>query len=218
MADFAAARRMMVDNQVRTFDVTDLRLIGAMLEIPRERFVPPAVAGLAYLDQDIAVTKGPSARHLLKAMTLARLIQAAEIADGERVLDVGCATGYSSAVLAHLAGSVVALEEDPTLAKQAVDNLAALKLTNVSGVTGPLSAGFPANAPYDVVLLNGSTDIVPQALCDQLKHGGRLVCVLGRTPGKAMVYRRNGDVSGRAIFDAGAPLLPGFAKAQSFAF
>ncbi|HZP75236.1 MAG TPA: protein-L-isoaspartate O-methyltransferase [Pseudolabrys sp.] len=218
MTDFAAARRMMVDNQVRTFDVTDLRIIGAMQELPRERFVAPDQAGLAYLDMDIPVGKGTPPRHLLKPMTLARLVQAAEPRESDHVLDVGCATGYSAALWSRLGASVVALEEDAALAKQAGEALTAVKARNVTVVTGPLRAGWPAQAPYDVILLNGATDVIPQALCEQLKDGGRLLCVLGRTPGKAMLYRRNGDVSGRTIFDAAASLLPGFAKIPAFAF
>jgi protein-L-isoaspartate(D-aspartate) O-methyltransferase len=121
MTDFAAARRMMVDGQVRTSDVTDLRIVAAMLELPRERFVPEAKADLAYLDFDIVVkeaTAGAPARRLLKPMVLAKMIQAAEVGASDRVLDVGCATGYSSALLSRLAASVVALEEDAALARE----------------------------------------------------------------------------------------------------
>ena len=124
MTDFAAARRMMVDGQVRTADVTDLRLLAAMLELPRERFFPDDKASLAYLDLDVPVSApGQPVRRLLKPMVLAKLIQAADIAETDRVLDVGCATGYSTALLAHLAGSVVGLEEDAALARQAADAL-----------------------------------------------------------------------------------------------
>ena len=215
MTDFAAARRHMVDGQVRTTDVTDLRVISAMLEVPRERFMPPASAALAYLDLDVPVGGG---RRLLRPMVLAKLIQAAEFAPTDRVLDVGCATGYAAAVLARIAGQVVALEQDAGLAKAASDALAAQP--NVDVVSGPLAAGWPQGAPYDVVVLEGATEVVPQALCQQLKDGGRLVCVLGSGPGsKAMLYRRSGgEVGGRPIFDASAALLPGFAKAPVFAF
>lgn len=215
MTDFAAARRHMVDGQIRTADVTDLRIIAAMLEVPRERFVPPVSASLAYLDLDAPVS---AARRLLKPMVLAKLIQAAEIGATDRVLDAGCATGYTAAVLARIAGRVVALEPDAGLAKAATDALSALP--NVDVVSARLTDGWPQGAPYDVVILDGATEIVPQALCQQLKDGGRLVCVLGAGPGsKAMLYRRSGtEVSGRAIFDASATLLPGFAKTLAFAF
>jgi len=223
MMDLAAARRMMVDGQVRTSDVTDPRIIGAMLEIPRERFVPDNNAALAYLDRDVPVQR-PSGheevRALLKPMVLAKMLQAAAIKDSDRVLDVGCATGYSSAVLARIAQSVVALEEDRALARTAEDNLKALGAQNVAVVTGPLTEGCKAHALYDVIVLNGAIEVLPPALCAQLKGGGRLVTVLGRAPGgRAMVYyAASGEVSGWPAFDAGAPLLPGFAKPPAFVF
>ncbi len=221
MVDFAAARRMMVDGQVRTADVTDPRLLAALFELPRERFVPERGAALAYLDQDVPVAEpGPQARRLLKPMVLAKLIQLAEIEPADRVLDVGCTTGYSTAVLAQLAGQVIGLEQDAGLARRAQDELARLGTANAKVVVGPLVAGWPAEGPYDVIVVTGSTEVVPDALLRQLKDGGRLVCVLGRGPGgKAMLYRAvGGAVSGRPAFDAAAPLLPGFAKPQSFVF
>lgn len=215
MTDFSTARRHMVDSQVRPSDVTDQRVISAMLEVPRERFVPPAATALAYLDQDLAVS---AARRLLKPMVLAKLINAADLAGTDRVLVVGCATGYSAAVFAGIAGQVVALEEDPALVKAAQASLAGMP--NVSVVSGPLTAGWTQGAPYDVILLEGATEVEPQAFCSQLKDGGRLLCVLGAAPNaKAMLYRRSGtELGGRAIFDAAAALLPGFAKKPEFAF
>jgi protein-L-isoaspartate(D-aspartate) O-methyltransferase len=223
MTDFAAARRMMVDGQVRTNDVTDLRLQAAMLELPREIFVPRDKAALAYVDLDIPVREGASsvpARRLLKPMVLAKLIHAAEIGPQDRVLDVGCATGYSTAVLARLASAVVALEQDAALAGVAVENLRAVGGANATVVTGPLTEGWSAQAPYDVILVNGAIEIAPAKLLAQLKDGGRLVCVQGRGPAsKAMLYRKGGGaVSGRPIFDAAAPLLPGFAELPAFVF
>jgi protein-L-isoaspartate(D-aspartate) O-methyltransferase len=213
MTDFAAARRNMVDGQVRTQDVTDQRLIAALLEIPRERFVPPAKAALAYLDLDVPLEDG--GRKLLKPMVLAKLIQAAAPKSADRVLDVGCGTGYSSALLARLGGEVIALEDDAALARQARKNLG----DQAKVVTGSLTEGWAGGAPYDVILLNGASEIVPQSLFGQLKAGGRLVCVLGATPGKGMLYLRSGEeVSGRALFDAAAPPLPGFAKSPAFVF
>jgi protein-L-isoaspartate(D-aspartate) O-methyltransferase len=221
MTDFAAARRMMVDGQVRTSDVTDLRIIAAMLELPRERFVSAADAGLAYLDLDVPVAKA-SARRLLKPMVLAKMVQAAAIKAGDRVLDVGCATGYSSALLARLAHEVVALEEDPALARLADENLKAVGASNVTAVTGALTEGWRTLAPYDVIFVNGATEVVPDTLCHQLSDGGRLVAVVGRAPSsRAMLYRsvgRDKEASGWPIFDATAPLLPGFAKPPAFVF
>jgi protein-L-isoaspartate(D-aspartate) O-methyltransferase len=217
MTDFAAARRNMVEGQVRTADVTDLRILSAMLDIPRENFVPPSAAGLAYLDLDLPLDEGGS-RRLLKPMVLAKLIQAADVKPSDRVLDVGCATGYAAAVLARIASQVVALEQDTELAQTARSALA--NCASVTVVEGPLAGGWAQGAPYEVILFEGATDVVPQAFLPQLKDGGRLVCVLGSGPGsKAMLYCRTGEELGwRSIFDAGAPLLPGFAKAPAFAF
>ena len=210
-----AARRHMVDGQVRTSDVTDLRVISAMLEVPRERFIPQASAALAYLDLDVPVG---GSRRLLRPMVFAKLIQAAEIEATDRLLDVGCAGGYSAAVLARVAGQVVALEQDAVLVKAAEESLSSQ--SNVDVVSGPLAGGWPQGAPYDVVVLEGAIEVVPHALCEQLKDGGRLVCVLGSGPGsKGMLYRRSGgQVGGRPVFDASAALLPGFTKTPVFAF
>ncbi|MEJ2376212.1 MAG: protein-L-isoaspartate O-methyltransferase [Pseudolabrys sp.] len=218
MTDFAVARRNMVEGQVRTADVTDLRIISAMLEIPRERFVGPAMAELAYLDLDVPVGEGTVARRLVKPMVLSKLIQAIKIAGDGRVLDVGCATGYGATVLARMAGHVVALEQDPVLARSASAALA--DEANVTAVSGPLADGFAQGGPYDAILMEGATEFPPQTLFRQLKDGGRLACVLGAEPGaKAMLYRRSGEeVGGRPIFDAAAPLLPGFAKPLAFVF
>jgi protein-L-isoaspartate(D-aspartate) O-methyltransferase len=223
MIDFAAARRMMVDGQIRTSDVTDLRLIAAMLDVPRERYVPHDKIALAYLDFDVPVTSGAheaETRRLLKPVVLARMIQAADVEEGDNVLDVGCATGYSAAILGRLAGSVTALEQDATLARHARENLETAHQSNARVVTGPLVEGWAANGPYDVILLDGATEVAPEALFRQLKEGGRMVAVVGRTPnGRAMLYRcTSGDVTGWPVFDAAAPTLPGFAAVPSFVF
>jgi protein-L-isoaspartate(D-aspartate) O-methyltransferase len=217
MIDFAAARRNMVDRQVRTADVTDLRIVSAMLEVAREKFVASAVAGLAYLDLDAPIDAG-SDRRLLKPMVLAKLIQAAELDLTDRVLDVGCATGYGAAVLARVAGQVTALEQDAGLARTA--RIALAQQPNVAVVEGTLTEGWQASAPYDAILLEGATEMAPEKLFDQLKDGGRLLCVLGAGPGaKATVYRRSGEeVGDRPLFDAAAPVLPGFVKPLEFAF
>lgn len=217
MTDFATARRHMVDGQVRTADVTDLRILSAMLEIPRERFVPPASADLAYLDLDLPFGKNGS-RRLLKPMVLAKLIHAADIAHSDCVLDVGCATGYGAAVLARIAGQVVALEQDADLAQAARTALSGQP--NVNLVSGVLTGGWPQGSPYDAIVLEGASEIPLEIFLSQLKDGGRLVCVLGGGPGaKAMLCCRSGDeLGGRPIFDATAAVLPGFAKAPAFAF
>jgi protein-L-isoaspartate(D-aspartate) O-methyltransferase len=217
MLDSAAARRLMVDGQVRTADVHNPDLLEAMLTIPRERFVPPSMAEQAYVDSDIEIAPG---RMLLKPMVLAKLIEAAGVREDDHVLDVGCGFGYSSAVLARLAGSVVALEENATLASKAKETLAATSATRVIVAVGALAAGWPAAAPYDLIFLNGATEIVPDMLGAQLKLSGRLACILGRSPpAKAMIYRlAEGRLVGRPAFDATAPVLPGFVAPPAFVF
>jgi protein-L-isoaspartate(D-aspartate) O-methyltransferase len=217
MTDFSTARRHMVDGQVRTSDVTDLRVITAMLDVPRERFAPPSAVQLAYLDTELPVVENGS-RRLLKPRVLSKLIHEADLRGTDRVLDVGCATGYAAAVLSHIAAEVIALEQEPGLVQAARKALSAYP--NVTVVGGPLVEGWQGSAPYDVILLEGATEVEPQQFCAQLVDGGRLMCILGSGPNaKAMLYRRSGaEMGGRPIFDTTAPLLPGFAKAKVFAF
>jgi len=216
MFDAANARRLMVDGQVRIADVTDTGLLDAMATLPRERFLPPSLALLAYVDADIPIGRG---RALLKPMVLAKLIQAARLRKEDRVLDLGCATGYSAALLARLAGSVIALEEDADLARQAKEALASVGAAGVEVVVGPLTAGWPAGGSYDVILLEGATEIAPESLGPQLKPDGRLLCVYGRTPAKGTIFHMiEGHLVGRPIFDAAARLLPGFVAPPGFVF
>ena len=217
MFDSASARRMMVDGQVRTADVHNPDLLMAMLTIPRERFVPSSLAEQAYIDSDIDVAPG---RVLLKPMVFAKLIEAADVRVSDHVLDVGCGLGYSSAVLSRLAGSVVGLEEDAALASQAKAALAVAGASGVTIATGPLTAGWPAGAPYNFIQINGATEIVPDGFASQLKPDGRLACVFGRGPAaKAMIYRvAEGRLVGRPVFDAAAPVLPGFVAPLAFLF
>ena len=217
MFDSALARRMMVDGQVRTADVHNPELIAAMLEVPRERFVPQPLAERAYVDGELDLGRG---RTMLAPMVFAKLVQAAQLSGREHVLDVGCGLGYSSAILARLAGSVVALEEDADLARQAKAALAGSATAGVVAVQGPLGAGWPAAAPYDFILLNGATEIVPDTLGRQLKPGGRLACIFGHAPAaKATLFRpAEGHLVGRPIFDAAAVTLPGFHAAPTFVF
>jgi protein-L-isoaspartate(D-aspartate) O-methyltransferase len=218
MIDFERLRQSMVDSQIRPNDVTDPRILAAMLEVPRERFVPQHLAGLAYLDDDIVVREardGRPARYLMEPMILARLVQALNLLPQDRVLDIGCATGYSTAVLTHLAGSVHGLESEADLAAAAQKNIA-----NAQIVTGALTQGAAQLAPFDAILINGSVEIVPESLLVQLKEGGRLVAVVRKgPPGRATLYaRNNGAVSARPLFDAAVPALPGFEAPQGFVF
>jgi protein-L-isoaspartate(D-aspartate) O-methyltransferase len=216
--DYAAARLNMVESQVRTNKVTAPGIIDALLAVPRERFVPEKLRGVAYVDKDLPLG---GARFLLEPMVLARLLQALQIKPTDRVLDVGAATGYSSAVLSRLARSVVALEHEPSLVERARQLLGELLLSNVTAVTGDLAAGGPKSAPYDAILVNGAVAGLPPALKAQLAEGGRLAVVVkpGAGLGQATLFTRVGDiVSGRILFDAGTPLLPGFVPQESFVF
>jgi protein-L-isoaspartate(D-aspartate) O-methyltransferase len=215
MLDSARQRANMVATQLRTNDVTDSRLIKAMLAVPREDFVPHALAPLAYMEGCIPLGNG---RVLLDPRSFAKLAQLAAIQANDNLLDVGCGTGYSTAVLARLAKQVTGLEQDKGLAAAAAKNLEGV--ANVEVVSARLSDGFPAKLPYDVIVLNGSVETKPDSLLAQLANGGRLVCVFRHeAAGHACLYLKNDDAIGdRSTFDAQVPLLPGFEKARRFAF
>ena len=221
-ANFSELRVKMVDSQLRTTDVTNLRLLSAMLEAPREAFVPESRKALAYIDQNILISDqgAQTARYLMKPSPLGKLIQLAEVGPGDKVLDVGAGTGYSAAVLSRLARSVVALECDDSLADKAAATLAGLGCTNVSVVRGPLQAGYKDGAPYDVIFVGGSADELPETLLEQLAEGGRLVVVEGRgNAGAARIYlKSNGIATGRRVFNAAVKPLPGFERAPAFEF
>ncbi len=219
MVDVATQRMNMVESQVLTSDVTDRRILRAMRELPRERFVPAPMTALAYMDEAVPVTPaGADRRWLLAPRVLAKLLQLADIGDDNHVLDVGGATGYSAAVLAGMGKSVVALESNIKLAEQARANLAALALDNATVAVGELTAGWLDKAPYDAIVLQGAAATVPEALFDQLKDGGRLVAILLESGlGKATVWRRLGrSVDAWGAFDAAAPVLPGFERVRIF--
>ena len=221
MSDFATARQKMVDGQVRTADVTDHRILDAMLALPREEFVPPSKRALAYLDLDLDVSEsGTVPRCLIKPMLMAKLLQAAEIGPGDSVLIVGCATGYAAAVAAKLAGKVAGTEPDQALAAKGRDALSRLGLSNVTIRVAEPEAGDSAEAPYDVIVLNGATEIVPETLCGQLRDGGRLVGVFAasKPPRATIVTRSHGDLGHRTLFDASAPVLPGLERVPAFVF
>ena len=217
MTDFAAARRNMVAAQLRTNKVTDAAVLAAMGEIPRERFVDRHLREVAYVDEDIPVAAG---RHLMEPMVLARMVQALAAAPGQVVLDVGCGTGYSCAVLARLATTVVALESDAGLARAATANLAELGVDNVVLVEGPLRDGHAAQAPYDAILIGGAVPDIPMVLGQQLAEGGRLCCVVGGDGrGRAVLaLSRDGKLARRTLFDANIPPLPEFDAVPGFTF
>jgi len=218
---FSIARQKMVDGQVRPSDVTDSRIIDAMLEVPREAFVPESRRALAYLDLDLDVSEGaPTKRFLIKPAVTAKTLQAAGIRDTDNVLVVGCATGYAAAIVARLAGRVTATESDPSLAAKASDVLVRLGFGNVTVRVAEAGEGDAANVPYDVIVLNGATEITPDRLYRQLGEGGRLVGVFAMmVPQRAtVVTHSHGDFGARALFDAAVPVLPGLGRLPAFIF
>jgi protein-L-isoaspartate(D-aspartate) O-methyltransferase len=216
MTGFSNARQKMVDGQVRTSDVTDIRIIDAMLEVPREAFVPADKQALAYLDLDLDVGGGC----LVKAVLTAKLLQAAEIKATDKVLVAGAATGYAAAVVAKLANEVVATAGDAALAGRATSVLGQLGCGNVSVRTAVAADGDATGAPFDVIILNGATEVDPERLRGQLAEGGRLVGVFATTnPSRAMIVTRShGDFGHRTLFDAAAPTLPGLERRPEFVF
>lgn len=221
---FTTARRKMIEGQLVPANVLDGDVIDALAGLPREQFVPDELKGSAYVDEDLEVAPG---RALIAPLVLARLLVLAEIKKTDRVLDVGAATGYSTAVLAQLAEHVVAIESNSELAEGARKRLSRLHLPNTEFVTASLAGGYASGAPYDVVLLNGAVESIPQALIDQVAEGGRVVGVqsIVHLPGtraglgKATLWRKQaGALAPQVAFDASVPLLGEFAAKKEFVF
>jgi protein-L-isoaspartate(D-aspartate) O-methyltransferase len=217
MIDYEALRIAMVDRQVRPSDVTRFGVIEAMLEVPRERFVPRAAREIAYAEAAIPLAEG---RVILEPRTFAKMLEAADIGPSDLVLVVGCGFGYPAVVASRLAAAVVALEEDPTLAQHAASLASELGAHNVIVETGSLAAGAPQSGPYDVILVEGAVGREPSELIAQLKDGGRLVAIrMDDVLGACRVWTRAGEVAScRRAFDAAAPVLPGFDARKTFAF
>jgi protein-L-isoaspartate(D-aspartate) O-methyltransferase len=219
--DYDTVRVNMVKCQIKPNRVTDSLVLAAMAELPREAFVPDTMADIAYVDEAVCIAQG---RYLMAPLVLARLFQAAEIQPSDVVLDIGCGTGYATAVLDRLASAVVALESDSALAAKATGTLTELGIGTVAVVEGPLEKGYPRQAPYDVIFFSGGISAVPAEISDQLAEGGRMVAVAGgngsiKTIGKGTLFtRRGGIISSREIFDATIPPLPGFAPLSAFPF
>lgn len=221
---FVVARRNMVECQLVPGNIIHEDIIEALANVPREQFVPEPMRGSAYIDEDLPVAKK---RYLLAPLVLARLLLLADIRKTDTVLDVACATGYSTAVLGQLAEKVVAVEEQMELAEKARQLLTRLHIPNAEVVTGPFAPGYPASGPYDVIFLNGAIEVLPDALADQLAEGGRLVAVqcVSQRPGqvaglgKATVWRKSGGrLFAKEAFDASVPLLHGFEQKRQFEF
>lgn len=215
MMNYEAQRVKMVDNQVRTTDVTSHSVLSAFLSVPRENFVPDSAKALAYVDADIELAPG---RYLCHASPLAKLLQLAAISKEDRVLEVGAGTGYVSALLSNLGASVVALESDAALAEQATTALS--RYPNVKIVTSALEKGAAGEGPFDVIFLNGAVEEVPPTLFDQLADGGRLVAVLGygNSSRAHLFVKDRGVVGSTPEFNTALKPLPGFRKVVEFQF
>ncbi|MDE1901076.1 MAG: protein-L-isoaspartate O-methyltransferase [Alphaproteobacteria bacterium] len=221
--DFATARFNMIEGQLRPNQVTDLRILDVMGSLPRELFVPSHLVGVAYLDEDIALMGG---RSLMKPMVLARLIQAADIKPTDTVLDLAPATGYSTLVLAALAGRVIAVEPDAVLYAEAEHNIAKYAAGKATVLAGAPVEGCKIHETFDVIFINGSIEFVPQILLDQLAEGGRLVAVMmfhdkphAAHTGQAAIYRKeNGVIAQHMLFNANVRPAPGFTAPRGFVF
>ena len=217
MVDFSQARTMMVDTQVRPNDVTKYPVIEAMLTVPREAFVPDARQAVAYGGENVPLAQD---RWLLEPRSFGKMLDGLNIQPTELVLIVGAGLGYEAAVVARLAQAVVALESHPEMAAQAEATLAEQGVDNVAVVTGELAAGYPAQAPYDVILIAGGIEELPQALADQLAEGGRIGAILSEgNLGVARIgHKIDGEINWRFAFNGSAPVLPGFNRLTGFVF
>ena len=213
--DFSVARKNMIECQLRPNRVVDEALLASIADAPRERFLPEALRGVAYVDEDLKLSPG---RSLLEPVVLGRLLQELQLSSGDAVLDIASGTGYAAAVMARLAGSVFALESDPALQARAVELFGEMTLDNVVPVEGGLAAGCADHAPYSAILIEGAVESVPAAILDQLAEGGRLAAVvMDNGIGRATLYRRDGGhLSHRVLFDANVPLLDEFRNAPEF--
>lgn len=212
----AAARRNMIDRQLRANRVDDASLLAAMAAIPRERFVAGSAQAAAYADASADQGEG---RFLMPPLCFARLVQEARIGTGDMVLDVGCGAGYSSAVLSRLAGTVVAVEENDALRERAAHLLGELGVDNVVLTGGSHHQGDSGHAPYDVILIEGCVPAPSDVLCAQLAEGGRLLAVTGApgSSGRGLILRRlNGCLVSDVLFDAAIPFLPGASAEKTF--
>lgn len=217
MSDYAERRRIMVDTQVRPSDVTKYPIIDAMLSVPREAFVPGGRREAAYVGENMTLAPG---RVMLEPRTFAKMLDALDVGPGDLVLDVGAGLGYSAAVLSRLAEAVIAVEEDAGFAAEAQTALSEQGADNVVVVEGALAEGAAQHGPYDVIIIEGAAEAVPQALLDQLREGGRIACLFmeGALGVCRIGYRLDGRVNWRFAFNASAPVLPGFERARDFVF
>lgn len=216
MADYAARRTMMVDTQVRPSDVTKFPIIDAMLNVPRETYVPHALREAAYVGENLDLGDG---RTLLEARSFAKMIDALSIDTDDVILDIGCGFGYSTAILAWLGEFVVGLEDDAARATDAQAILSEQGIDNAAVMEGVLAEGDVKSGPYDIIILQGAVEIVPNTLTDQLREGGRIAAIFaeGALGIVRIGHKIDGTVSWRFAFNAGAPLLTGFENEAAFA-
>lgn len=215
--DYDIARKNMVESQVRPNRVTHAGIIEAMERVPRELFVPESLKGIAYVDEAIQIADG---RYLMEPMVIGLLLQTAEIGRSDLVLEIGCGSGYGTALLAGLADTVVAVEDQPDLAQTATDNLVALEADNAAVMESALADGYAKQSPYNVIVFSGAVGEIPDAIIDQLADGGRLVSIISKSDGLGkgtLVQKFGKSIVRKEVFDAGSPELPGFHKRAAFA-
>lgn len=217
MFNFSDARKTMIDSQIRTNDVTDLRVLKAFRTVARENFVPKSRQALAYGDAHVDLDDG---RHLVRPREFSKMVQAADIQPSDVVLDIACGRGYSTAILSQLAETVVALEDTEERVTRATNELLEAGVTNAAVLQGSLKSGASEHGPFNVIFVNGAVDGVPKSWFDQLAHGGRLVAVIQDGPvGRACIFTRSGDAIGeRIVCDANVPMMDGFERTPAFEF
>jgi protein-L-isoaspartate(D-aspartate) O-methyltransferase len=215
MTDFETRRMVMVDTQVRPSDVTKFPIIAAMLSVPREVYVPSNLREAAYVGENIDIGTG---RVVLEARTLAKLLDALDIQPDELVLDIACGLGYSTAIIARLADTVVAVEDDVAHATAAQRTLNHEGVDNAVVITAPLTEGSAKHGPYDVIAVQGGVEVIPPAILDQLKDGGRIGALFmeGHFGVARVGYKSAGQITWRSLFNASAPVLAGFRAERSF--
>ena len=218
--DYTNARKAMVDSQIHPMGVSSDSILDAFLNVPREEFVPDSLKSVCYCDEDIKVSND---RYLMDPSVLARMVQKADLDKESAILTIGSGIGYNAAILSHLSGTVVALEENQDMIESAQATWDKLGYSNIAAIAGDLSDGAPKYAPYDAIFFNGAIHKLPDNVANQLKVGGKLLAIIRKdTLGLAnvMLYEKTSDdnLSGRILFEAGTPFLKGFEPEKTFVF
>ncbi|MDJ0921241.1 MAG: protein-L-isoaspartate O-methyltransferase [Henriciella sp.] len=216
--DFDKQRRIMVDSQVRVNDVTEPSIVSAFLNVPREKFVSKSAQSIAYSETEI---KAGDNRAMWTPRDLGKMLRALEPQSGDLALVIGAGAGYSSALLGRIVETVIAFEDSPEAVELMTERFASIGMDQAIAVEGDLAKGLPDQGPFEIILIAGMVETVPQAWLEQLAEGGRLGVVVseGRSLGTARVYTKAGDsASYREVFECCPPVLPGFEKAETFVF